>query len=405
MTSLPIPASGNALTAAWMQQALSRGGAADLPAIQDMQVEDIGTGSGALGEILRCTMRYEDDGAGAPESVVVKLSSSDKKSVRIARLLAMYKREYSCFRELAPHMPIDFPELLYGDWEEAGHRFVLVLEDLRDMEAMDQISGASAARARRAIRGVARLHGRFWNRLDHPPASRFLASVGSEKRLLSQLLYLICLAPCLRRFGGLFSHEMRRLAEAYGPRVSVHMDELARGPQTLTHGDFRLENMFFGAGESDAFTVIDWQASGLVSNGLYDVAYFMATSVPTEVRREIEQDGLEEYHDIVCRMGAEDFSMADCWLRYRQSVLNMLVPCICACGGLDMTNPRMRVLGETMVRRTLHAIEDLEAQAFLPGGGRPLAPARAFPLVSASAYRAYDVLYRLCGPRACPDPP
>ena len=262
MTNPPIPESGSALTADWIEQALAAGGATGLPAIRDMLVEDIGTGSGALGEILRCTMRYENDGVGAPGSVVVKLCSSDKKSVRIARLLEMYKREYSCFRQLAPHMPINLPALLYGDLEEAGHRFVLVLEDLQGMEAMDQISGASAARARRAIRGVAELHGQFWNKLDQPPVSSFLASVRPQRRWVTQLLYLICLAPCMRRFGSLFSNRMRRLAEAYGPRVTAHMDELESGPQTLTHGDFRLENMFFGAGKSDAFTVIDWQASG-----------------------------------------------------------------------------------------------------------------------------------------------
>ena len=404
MTNPPIPERGSALTAEWMQQALAAGGASSWPAIGDMLVEDIGTGSGALGEILRCTMSYEDEGARAPGSVVVKLSSSDKKSVRIARLLGMYRREYSCFRQLAPYMPVSLPELYYGDWEEAGHRFVLVLEDLRGMEAMDQIAGASAARARRAIRGAAELHGHFWSKLEQPPASSFLASVGSQRRWLSQLLYLICLAPCMSRFGSLFSSKMRRLAEAYGPRVAVHMNELESGSQTLTHGDFRLENMFFGAGKSDAFTVIDWQASGLIGNGLYDVAYFMVTSVPTEVRRDIERDALEEYHEIVCRNGAKDVSLADCWLRYRQSVLNMLVPCICACGGLDMTNPRMRALGETMAQRTLIAIEDLDAHEFLPGGGRPLAPVRAFPILSSGAYRAYRGLYRLCGPRTLPSP-
>ena len=192
---------------------------------------------------------------------------------------------------------------------------------------------------------------------------------------------------------------MQHLAKAYGPRVAIHMDELDAGPRTLTHGDFRLENMFFGDGQSDAFTVIDWQAAGIVGNGLYDVAYFMVTSVASEVRRDIERDALKEYHEIVCGMGARDFSWEDCWSRYRQSVLNMLLPCVCACGGLDMTNPRMRALGEKLVQRTLVAIEDLDAHEFLPGGGRPLAPVRAFPIVSRSAYEAYNVLYRLCGPR------
>lgn len=399
MTNPPIPERGSALTADWMGQALAAGGASNLPAITNMEVEDIGAGAGALSEILRCTLRYEDDGPGVPGSVVVKLSSSDNKSLRIARLLGMYRREYSCFRQLAPHLPIGLPALLYGDWEEAGHRFVLVLEDLRGMEAMDQISGASAARARRAIRGIAELHGQFWNRLDRPPVASFLASVRPPRRSVSQLLYLICLAPCMKRFGSLFSNKMQHLAKAYGPRVAIHMDELDAGPRTLTHGDFRLENMFFGDGQSDAFTVIDWQAAGIVGNGLYDVAYFMVTSVPSEVRRDIERDALKEYHEIVCGMGARDFSWEDCWSRYRQSVLNMLVPCVCACGGLDMTNPRMRALGEKLVQRTLVAIEDLDAHEFLPGGGRPLAPVRAFPIVSRSAYEAYNVLYRLCGPR------
>ncbi len=398
MTNLPIPESGNALTVDWMQQALRLGSGAG-PVIRDMVVKDIGTGSGALGEILRCTLSYEGGGTGAPGSVVVKLRSSDKKSIRIARLMNMYKREYHCFRQLASSLPISLPALLYGDWEEAGHRFVLVLEDLQEMETMDQMVGAGAARAQRAIRGAAELHGRFWNKLDQPPVSNFLASVGAGKRSVSQLFYLICLVPCLRRFGSLFSNSMRRLAEDYGPRVAVHMDELESGPQTLTHGDFRLENMFFGASKSDAFAVIDWQASGLVTNGLYDVAYFMATSVPTEIRREIERDALEEYHEIVCRMGARDISFADCWRLYRQSMLNMLVPCVCACGGLDMTNPRMRELGKTMVQRTLIAIEDLDAHEFLPDGGRSSASAKFFSVVASGAYRAYKTLFRLCGPR------
>ena len=77
MTNPPIPERGSALTADWMGRALIAGGASDLPAITDMEVEDIGAGAGALSEILRCTMRYEDDGPGAPESVVVKLCSSD----------------------------------------------------------------------------------------------------------------------------------------------------------------------------------------------------------------------------------------------------------------------------------------------------------------------------------------
>lgn len=136
-----------------MQQALSAGGG-DFPAIKDIVVEDVGAGSGIMSQVLRCTMTYHDDAAQAPESVVIKLSSSDKTSLRIAKILSMYKREYLCFRQLAPQMRIGLPALVYGDFEDTSHRFVMVLEDLRDMEKVDQITGASATRAKRVIRAL-----------------------------------------------------------------------------------------------------------------------------------------------------------------------------------------------------------------------------------------------------------
>ena len=398
MNSLSIPEDGDELTVDWLQQALiARSG---FPAIRAIAIEDIGAGSGAIASVLRCALTYRDDVLEAPRSVVIKLSSTDKKSLRVAKLLSMYKREYFSFRELAPHIPMGLPKLLYGDFDNASHRFVMVLEDLGYMERMDQLAGADAERAMRAIRGVAELHGRFWNRLDRPPASDFLASVGGPKPWLSQLIYLLCLPPCLERFGGLFPDRMRRLAESFGPRVVDHMRELASGPQTLTHGDFRLENMFFGGAGADDFTVIDWQTSGLIGNGVYDVAYFMVSSVPTEVRRRIEREAVEEYHGILCSMGARELTLEDCWHRYRQNILGMLVPAVCAGGALEMSNERIRTLGEAMLRRTLAAIEDLDATELLPARNGLLTPANVFSALSSCLYAAYKSSYRLRRARA-----
>ena len=398
MNSLPLLEYGDALTVDWLQRALSASG--EFPTIRNIAVEDIGSGSGAIASILRCTLTYHDDAPEAPKSVVIKLSTSDRKSLRIAKLLSMYKREYFCFRDLAPHIPMGLPGLLYGDFDNASHRFVMVLEDLEYMERMDQLTGADACRAMRAIRGVAELHGRFWNRLDQPPASDFLASAGGPRPWLSQLIYLGCLPPCLERFGNLFSDRTRRLAEAFGPRIVDHMRELASGPQTLTHGDFRLENMFFGGAGADNFTVIDWQTSGLIGNGVYDVAYFMVSSVPTEVRRHIEREAVEEYHGILCSMGAEDFTLEDCWHRYRQNILGMLMPGICAGGALEMSHERIHALGEAMLRRTLAAIEDLDAAELLPARNGLLTPTNAFSALSTCLYVAYKSSYRLRRARA-----
>ena len=109
MHSLPIPEGGKAFTVEWVRQALNAGGDGGFPAIKDIAVEDIGADSGALGVIVRCTITYRDAAAQAPESVVIKLSSSDKKSLRIAKMLSMYQQEFCCFRQLAPHIQIGLP--------------------------------------------------------------------------------------------------------------------------------------------------------------------------------------------------------------------------------------------------------------------------------------------------------
>ena len=206
-----------------------------------------------------------------------------------------------------------------------------------------------------------------------------------------QCIYLAFLVPTLEHFGRLFSGEMRELAEAYGSRVADHIADLAAAPQTFGHGDFRLDNMFFGAGDDDEVAVMDWQVSGQF-NGLYDVAYFLGSSVSVDVRREIERDVLAEYTDIVCGMGATGFTFDDCWRLYRQNMLGRLLVTIFVCGGLDLNDARSRRLAEISVRRALAAIEDLDAGEFLPGRRPLLSISNVFSNLSRLAYRGYRAL-------------
>ena len=162
---------------------------------------------------------------------------------------------------------------------------------------------------------------------------------------------------------------MRRLAEAYGDGMLAHIGALGSGPLTFSHGDFRLDNMFFGAGPDD-FAVVDWQVCG-VRNALYDVAYFLSSSVPVDIRREIEADAVAEYHDIVRSTGARDFTLDDCWRAYRQNMLTCFQTLIIASGQLDLSGERGRLLAEAFVTRTLTAIDDLDAEEFLPRGATP----------------------------------
>ena len=381
----------------------------DVPPIKHVVVEPIGIGLGLLADILRCHLTYADGvgesiGSGtpgvdparpkAPATVIVKLPSSEPKSRRLCKRFSLYKREYDYYRRLAPHVPLRTPTLLYGDFEPRSDRFVLVLEDLRAMAAADQIVGATAEQARRAIRGIAKLHGHYWNKVDQPDLSGFRVELSPKYRPLVQIVYLVNLLSTIHRFGGVFSKETQRLAEAYGPRVAEHMGILAAGPMTFTHGDFRLDNMFFG--EQEDFAVIDWQVSAIHS-GLYDVAYFLATSVSSDVRRQVEREALKEYHEIVRGMGARDLTFEECWRLYRQNIVGRLVTAIITCGGLDLNDERSYRLAEISLRRTLTAIEDLDAGELIPArqpARRIRVPASIFSGLSRGAYNFCKALHR-----------
>ena len=364
--ALPIPENEDAITAGWIQQALSSGGVSATPEIRDVATDDIGAGVGLVGKILRCHLFYRDIDSGGPETVIVKLPSSHSETVQTARTLGLYQREYAYYRQVAHHVPVRSPALLYGDFDDSSHRFVLVLEDLRDMGSVDQLDGASAEQAKTAIRAAARLHGRFWNRMDQPPISGFHESASPERRPLVRAVYQASLPSALNRFGHLFPDRMRWLAEEYGRSIVEYLDAVAVGPRTFTHGDFRLDNMFFSAGGSDDFAVVDWQVCGIAS-GLYDVAYFLSSSVAPEVRRENEREILSEYHHVLRSTGVEDFTFEECWSRYRQVMLGCLLTPIVAGGQLDFSSNRSRQLAEVFLTRTLTAIDDLNAHEFLPG--------------------------------------
>ena len=284
----PIPDNAADLTAEWMQSALLAGGAPGSPPITSIAVESIGEGMGLLASLARCHLTYDDSAHEGPDSVVVKLPGPDPMSLEMSRSQMLNRREFTFYSRIAPYAPIRSPALLYGDFDEPSDRFVFVLEDLGAMTTVDQIEGLNAAQTMTAVRSLARLHGHFWNRVDQPLLTGSYDSTHPGLRQRAQLGYLGYLPPALENFGHLFSDQRRRLAETFGSSLVDYIADVAAGPRTFTHGDFRADNMFFGSGDQDDFAVVDWQVSG-VSSGLSDLAYFLGGSVSTELRREIER--------------------------------------------------------------------------------------------------------------------
>lgn len=309
---IPLIRDAGEITAEWMRQALLAGGASAAPDISAVEVRKLSEVTNALGNLYRCHLTLRDGQAADPASVIVKLPSSDAMAFRFSRWLSLHRREYVFYRDIAQLGYVRAPTLFYGDFDADTNRFVLVMEDLGHMWGIPQSAGVDAARARHAIQQLAGLQGRFWETADEPALSACGEFLNTRQRRIMQTVYLLTLPAALDRFGDLFTAETRRLALRFGFRVAAHFAALSAGPNTVVHGDFRADNMLFDEGrEADGLALIDWQGCG-IGCGMYDVAFFLGTSVTSDVRRRIERDVLGEYHDIVCRSDVENYTVEDC---------------------------------------------------------------------------------------------
>ena len=116
----------------------------------------------------------------------------------------------------------------------------------------------------------------------------------------------------MQRFQDLVPAGVPEVAELIGRRIVNIKHRMAEPPQTLVHGDYRLDNLIFRNSEPAlTLTVIDW---GEVwrGRGLYDVAYFLAGSMRTEQRRSQEMALLRRYHTQLWEGGVRDYDFDRC---------------------------------------------------------------------------------------------
>ena len=397
MTKPPLPGSRDAISASWMHRALVAGGLGDCAQVELVVFEDMeAIEQGAVGDTFRVRITYrDDDGPPGPESVIVKLPSRKRSVRRTSRLMSVYAVECEFYLRISAHAPVAVPCAYYGDFDKRDHSFVLILEDLGDMESIQFRDGASPERTITAIRSVARLHAAFWDREESSVLSQVPKFASLGRRMLIQIYYLAMLGRALDRFNDILRGDMRRLTEAYGSRLADHFADVATAmPRTLIHGDYRTTNLFFGERGSSEVAVIDWQLASMHC-GLYDVAFFLINSVTPAVRREIERPALKEYHRILCASSTADISFQQCWRAYRSNILAVLMPLVVGCGVVDISDRSMAEGMDLLLRRLASAIEDLDADELLPDS-RPLpSPARAFSLLSTLGYRASRAIGRL----------
>jgi hypothetical protein len=151
-----------------------------------------------------------------------------------------------------------------------------------------------------------------------------------------------------------------------GPRWTAAMpgllDDLATEPTTMTHGDWRADNLLFEPDGSVA--ALDFQLIG-TGRGTYDLAYFITQSLDPADASKHEQALFDRWRSAVAAAGVSPEDIAPAWEDYRKAALFCLVYPVVAWRGMDAADPRQVDLATTMLDRFDRAVAELDLTALL----------------------------------------
>ena len=363
-----IPNGFDEVTPQWLTEALDAGG--HLPPgarVTSVEGERIGEGVGFVGEIRRLSLAYDGEAGSAPRTVIAKLPSAQEGARAIANLYGLYEREVRFYSELGREVGIGTPQCYCAAGDAETGRYALLLEDLGASGRIgDQLGGCSTAEALLAVRELAGMHAAWWS---SPRLESFdWMHLGVDMvRAAMTFAYPNAWPVALERFGKHMRPEVRLAMDGLAPRLVALMDLIvAEAPLTILHGDYRLDNMFFGEnGSPYRLAVVDWQSPNR-GWAAYDLAYFMGGSMPSEQRRACEHEVFDAYYRVLADAGVRGYSTDQLWLDYRRSMLVYLGIFTVSGATLDYTNERAVGLMGAIFSRLSDAIMDLDALELLP---------------------------------------
>lgn len=345
-----IPKSIDEVTTAWLGDALDS-------ELGPFTVDQIGQGVGIMGDIYRVHLSQATD-ESLPGSVVVKLPSSFEENRAQGVALGMFEAEVKFYKELAPSMPVGLPKIHLAEINTGTAEFVIVMEDLCDLELVDQTVGMTAEQAVAAVRVLAEIHTVWWNKAQAESMAWIETMVGSRIEFVDQALVQM-LPVFVDSFAARLPPNGVALYELFaGNYLAINRVLAQRSPWTLVHQDFRVENMLFGPVGSGEVKVIDWQGIGR-GPGAYDLAYLLSGSMDVALRRDLEQALVKTYFDGLANAGVADYSLEQLWDDYGHAqLMGGLATSLLVGGGMDLSNERGFELIATMAHRHAQAALD-----------------------------------------------
>jgi aminoglycoside/choline kinase family phosphotransferase len=339
-----IPARPEDLTSSWLTEALRTAGVISRSSVTDFSTVIIGQEWGFTGIVARVELEYDRAEPDAPASVIAKFPNAagdaissfqeiqQRDPAQARRFFERCAREIWFYQQVAPRGNVPAPRMYHGAADLDDGRFVLLLEDLREMNVGDVLLGCSADEAGQVLDAIAPLHANWWDRA----ADEGLAWIphwqeNADARVRG---YQRHVAPFLERFGERTPEPVRAVVERLHHSARAVITELAAAPKTLGHADLHLDNIAFDV--SGTATIFDWQTV-LWIPAVCDLAAFIVASLDPPSRREHEEDLVRRYHAALVKHGVGGYALDDLWRDYRLALLNILAGNVIWLGSVDLT--------------------------------------------------------------------
>ena len=225
-----------------------------------------------------------------------------------------YEVEVRFYQQLAADLPVRSPHCHHAEIDLDTGDFVLLLEDLAPAEQGDQVAG-SVDQARLVLAEAARLHAPRWG----DPALDGLdwaVRWSQESQDLMQAMITMLWPNFVERYGDDLDDDVVAMGGRFIAGVGAYYVHRPT-PHTVTHNDFRLDNLLFGTAEGGPpVAVVDWQTVG-VGPGAWPRQLLPGgrpvRGGPTD-RRGGSGAGVPRG---AARRGVEDFGWERCWSDYR----------------------------------------------------------------------------------------
>lgn len=352
LTISEVPFCLDDITADWLTMALREGGYIQSEHVVDFSRRTIGEEAGFNGEVVILSMTYSDRPTGAPDTLVLKIPTALKNRIT-GQTMGLYEKEIRFYRDLMPslknlrvphhyysaldvaddpdvvlerlqglnNMPIWLITLLAGiaRWfvGRTPRRYVLLIEDLSEYRMGDQMLDYTDDDIRTVLRTMASLHGQFWES-DELKKMTWIAPATATSKLI-QMMYLQSVKKIKSANKNNFSDRQFQIIDWLTENGVALTEIQAQEPETLLHGDMRIDNVCFDDTTNEAL-LFDWQVMTRGAAGM-DLAYFLSAAIADDEERANE---LMEYYRSELKTHGVDISSASLRWQYELGLLGML---------------------------------------------------------------------------------